>query len=190
MPEHAEPGPGQAMELAEAHHPPPKPGGILNPQPGLMVWTIITFVLLLLILRKLAWGPMLAMLDKREKAIAEALARSEQARAEAERILADQKTILDQARREAQELIERSRQDGERARQGMLGEAREQSEKIIAAGKQAIEQEKKSALQEIRTVAVDLALGAAARLIEVNADDRVQRGKVEQFVQELEQRAS
>ena len=100
---------------AEAQH--PESGTPLtNPQPGLIIWTLVTFALLLVILRKLAWKPMLEMLDKREKSISDALSKSEQAKAEAEKILADQKAILAEARRDAQQLIERSRQDGERAR--------------------------------------------------------------------------
>ena len=160
---------------------------LTQPQPGLMIWTLVTFVLLLLILKRLAWKPMLEMLDKREKSISEALEKSEQARADAEKILTEQKDILAKARRDAQELLERSRQDGEKSRDAALAQARGQAEKIIADGKQAIEHEKKTALQEIRKVAVDLALGAAARVVEVNVDDARQREQVNSFVDELQQ---
>lgn len=166
------------------------PYGIMTPNPGLIVFTIFTFVLLLVILRKLAWKPMLELLDKREQSIKDALEKSGEAKAEAEKILTEQKDILAKARRDAHDLLERSRGDGERAKEATLAQAREQAEKVIADGKAAIEQEKKSAILEIRKVAVDLALGAAAKVVEVNTDDQRQRAKVTAYVEELSEQGS
>ena len=188
-PEHPAPTETHAETHAEAH---PKSAGdmLLTPQPGLIIWTLVTFGLLLIVLKKFAWGPMLQMLDDREKTISDALAKSAQARVEAEKILTDQKSILADARREAQELVKKSREDAERARETTLAQARTQSEKLIADGKAAIDKQRDAAVKELRTVAVDLALGAASRLIEVEVDDRQQRGKVTEFVDELAQRRS
>jgi F-type H+-transporting ATPase subunit b len=155
-----------------------------------MFWTVLTFIALFLMLRKLAWKPMLAMIDQREKSIRDALEQGERAKADAEKLLGEQKDLNEQARRESRELLERSKQDAERARESMLVKAREEAEKLVAEGKQAIEQEKKAALQEIRTTAADLALGAAARLIDVNVDDARQRELAQTFVDELEASAS
>jgi len=179
------PGAHATTATTEAPHAAAHQPSILEPQLGLVVWTVVTFVMLLIVLRKLAWGPMLKALHDREKAIKDALDRSAEARAEADKILADQKRILNDARKEAQDFLERTQKDNERAREALMVRAREESEKLIADGKLAIEQEKKAALLEIRTAAVDLALGAAARVIELNVDDARQRTLVKNFVDEL-----
>src|SRR5262249_51722055 len=149
--------------------------GIMVADPGLAIWTVITFVLLLAILKKVAWGPMLETLDQREKAIRDSLAEAEKARAAASSSVEEQQKILAEARKEAQALLARTRADSERAREELMARARSESEKVIEAGRQAVEQEKRAAIQEIRGVAVDLALGASAKLLKTRVDDAKNR---------------
>ena len=158
---------------------------LLNPDPGLAIWTVITFVILLVILRKLAWGPMLEALDAREKAIRDSLAEAEKARAEASTSIEQQQKLLDDARRDAQDLLATSRTDAERAREESLAKARAEGERIIASGKQAIEQEKRAALAELRTAAVDIAVEASSKLLRKRIDDAASKELVATYIQEL-----
>lgn len=159
---------------------------LLRPDPGLGIWTVVTFVLLLVILQKLAWRPILAMLDQREKAIRDSLEEAKRARESAASSVEEQQRILAEARREAQSLIGQSRADAERARADITAKAREEAEKLIASGREAIEQEKRSALSELRRTAADLAIGASERLLRARIDDAKSRELVGAYIQELE----
>ena len=105
-------------------------GGILSPDPGVAIYTFITFVLLFFILKKLAWKPMLATLDKRELAIREAVTAAERAQAAAASSLEEQQKLLAEARREAQELLLKSRADADRAREEIVAKARTEAGKM------------------------------------------------------------
>ena len=164
--------------------------GIMDPEPGLAIWTFITFVLLLVILKKLAWGPILENLDKREGAIRDSLAAAEKAAASAQSSLEEQGRILNEARRQAQELLAEGRANAERAREELMARARGESERLVEAGRQAIEQEKRAAINEIRKTAVDLALAASSKLLRAQVDDAKNRELVQGYVRELEQQAT
>src|SRR5512138_2313071 len=90
--------------------------GIMDLRPGLTIWTAITFLALVVLLSKFAWGPIVKMLDERERTIREAIEQAKKERAEAERMLAQQKASLASAQREAAELAQRSKQDVEALR--------------------------------------------------------------------------
>lgn len=162
---------------------------LLKFEPNVAFWTFVTFVILAVVLKKLAWGPILDNLDKREKAIRESLAEAEKARAEAAGSLEEQQRVLSEARREAQELLAKSRADAERAREAGAAKARDESDKIVAAGRAAIEQETRAAIQEVRTVAVDLALSASSKLLKSQITDAKSRELVTGYIRELEQRS-
>src|SRR5689334_13520725 len=85
--------------------------GIMDLRPGLTIWTAITFLLLVVILSKFAWGPIVKMLDERERTIREAIDEAKKERADAERALSEQKATLAGAQREAAALAQKSRQD-------------------------------------------------------------------------------
>jgi F-type H+-transporting ATPase subunit b len=167
---------------------PAKPSGnpLIRPEPGLAIWTVITFVLLLLILKKIAWTPILDTLDRREKAIKDALAEADKARAAAAVSIEEQQKLLAEARRDAQDLLARSRAEAERSRDDLIARARGETEKMVAAGKQAIEQEKRAAILEVRKSTVDLALLASAKLMKSTIDEGKSRELVAGYIRELE----
>src|SRR5438552_12244967 len=97
---------------------------LVQPDPGLFIWTIITFLGLLFALKKLAWGPLLAALESRQSDIRKSLDDAQEARQELERLNQESAQILTKARAEADEIIVRSRADAERLREDMKHKAR------------------------------------------------------------------
>ena len=84
-------------------------GSLLDVNPGLIIWTILTFLILLVILKKVAWKPILTALDNREKEIEDSLNRAEQAKEEAQKILEENQATLSKAEEESKKIIDQSR---------------------------------------------------------------------------------
>lgn len=154
--------------------------------PGLTFWTIVTFLVVFLVLRWKAWGPILQMVREREKAIEDAIGAAKRERQEAERLLAAQKQAIEQARREAAELVKKNQAEVEKAREELLAKSRKDAEQLVATALRQIEDEKVQALAQVRAQAADLAIAAAGKLIESSMDEGKQRKLVEEFLHELD----
>jgi F-type H+-transporting ATPase subunit b len=159
--------------------------GIMDLRPGLTIWTAITFLLLLVLLSKFAWGPIVKMLDERERTIREAIEQAKKERAEAERMLAEQTASLQAAQREAAALAQRSKQDVEALRADLTAKARKEADDLVASARTQIQAEKAKALAELKGQVVDLAIEAARRLIESSLDEKSQRALVEEYISKL-----
>lgn len=141
---------------------------LVQPDPGLFIWTIVTFLVLLWALRKFAWGPLLQVLDKRQETIRQSLDDAEQARiALAEAKQASEKVIAD-ARAEAQSILARSRAAAEAFQEASRQKAKAEADALVAAAQRQIRQESARALQDIRRETVDLSLNIASKLIRKN----------------------
>jgi len=158
---------------------------LLRFEPGLMIWTIITFVVLLLALRKIAWGPILAMLDEREKKIDDALKQAEKARAESANAAEQTQQKIAEAVQHAQEIVQRARDEADQSRKQILEDARIESQRVVDQGLQRLEAEQRAALQDIRKTTAELAIQAAGRLIQSSLTEQQQREVVERFLSEL-----
>lgn len=141
---------------------------LVQPDPGLFIWTILTFLVLLGLLAKFAWRPLLEALDKRQEAIRKALDDAQQARQELERLNQESALILNKARAEADQIIVSSRTDAERLREDMKQKARGEADAIVKNAERQIQLETARALQQIRTEAVDLSVMIASKLIQRN----------------------
>ena len=141
---------------------------LVQPDPGLFIWTILTFLVLLALLAKFAWRPLLEALDRRQSAIRKSLDDAEQARQELERLNQESVQILNKARAEADQIIVSSRADAERLREDMKQKARAEAEAIVKNAERQIQLETARALQQIRTEAVDLSVMIASKLIQRN----------------------
>jgi len=139
---------------------------LITINPGLVIWTLITFVLLFFILKKFAWGPILKALDEREKGIKDNVARAQKTREEAEILLADYKEQLDSIKDEARKLVEEGRAKGELAREDLLAQARKEYEEQLARAKKEILLAKQKAVDEVQGYIVDLTLDMASKVIE------------------------
>jgi F-type H+-transporting ATPase subunit b len=163
---------------------------ILDLNPGLTLWTAITFLLLLVVLQKFAFGPIVKMLGERERSIKDAIEQAKKERAEAERMLAEQKASLAAAQREAAALAQKSRQDVEALRAELTANARKEADQLVAAARQQIVEEKTKALVELKAQVADLAIDATRRLIQSSLDEKSQRALVEDYIAKLPERAA
>ena len=150
-----------------------------------MIWTIIIFVVLLIVLRKFAWGPLLAALDERELKIKEALEQARKTQRETELVLAENQRRTDEGFKKAEEIVQQARQEAEQMRQKMLEEAKAESRRVTEQGLRRIEAEQRAAMEEIRRVAGDLAIQAAGRLLQVSLSDQQQREIVDKFLADV-----
>jgi F-type H+-transporting ATPase subunit b len=162
--------------------------GILSINPGLVFWTIVSFLLLLLLLGKMAWGPIVSALDRREKAIRDAVEAADQARSDAERIIAENKTLLTTAAEDASATREKAVRDAEARANAVFQEAQAKADAQIERARREIALEEERAVAAIRKQAVDLSIEAASRLLKRSVDTDDNRRLVEQFLKDVEKK--
>jgi len=141
---------------------------LVQPDPGLFIWTILTFLGLLFALKKLAWGPLLEALETRQNAIRKSLDDAQQAKNELERLNAESARIIQQARVDAEGIVSQGRVDGERLREEIRTKARTEADNIVKNAERQIQLETSRALEQIRREAVDLSVMIASKIIQRN----------------------
>ena len=152
---------------------------------GLMIWTVLVFGVLLFVLGRFAWKPMLAALDAREKGIQDAIDEANRQRDEAQRLMAEHQAQLADARRQAQQLMADGREAAERLRKELEEKARAESATILENARREIGRERDAAVETVRQESVDLALAAAARLLSERLDGDRDRQLVRGYIDEL-----
>jgi len=160
-------------------------GGITDINVGLTIWTGITFLILLWVLRRFAWGPIVRTLNEREQTIREAIEAARREREQAEKLLSQQKEGLARAQREAAELAAQNQQEVEALRQELTARARKEAEGLLADARRQIGEEVAKARADLKGEVVDLAISAAAQLIKANLDEESQRALVEEYISQL-----
>jgi F-type H+-transporting ATPase subunit b len=161
---------------------------LLQPDPGLFVWTIVTFLVLLTILAKFAWTPLLTALEERRHTINKALEDAQQARVELERIGQQSAEIMRKSRADAEAVITQSRADAERLREEMRQKARSEAEGIVRNAERQIQLETARALQQIRHEAVDLSVMIASRIIQRNLSKEDNEKLIDEALRQVEQK--
>jgi F-type H+-transporting ATPase subunit b len=136
--------------------------------PGLFLWTILTFLVLLGVLAKFAWNPLLKMLRDREELIRSSLDDAEKARAELERLNSEGEDIVNKARSEAQTILAEGKAAASKLKDETLNAAKDQAKSILSDAEKQIRIEKDKAIEEIKSEVVDLSLSVAAKLIKKN----------------------
>ena len=152
----------------------------LSFDPGLFMWTIITFLIVLAILKWKAWGPLMNALDKRAEDINNALLAADRAKEDAEKASQDYEKLVQKAHSEAQQIIADSKVAGERVKNDIESAAKEKAEEMIGKAKAQIEAESQKAIQEIKSSVVELSIEAAEKIIEKNLDSEDNRNLVNQ----------
>ena len=155
---------------------------MLNIEPGLLIWTIITFILLLYVLRKVAWNPLLSALEQRESSIREALEESQRARQEAQALLQENQRQLAEANREAARIIEQGRDEAERVKASITDQARLEGQRLVEEARRQIVRERQTAIQDLKSTAADLALQATGRLLSTSVTSEDHRRLVTEFL--------
>ncbi|MBM3327808.1 MAG: F0F1 ATP synthase subunit B [Calditrichaeota bacterium] len=133
--------------------------------PGLMIWTIISFIVLLLILNKFAWKPILKALDAREQGIKSDIEQAKTAREEAQQALSAYQQQLAEAQSEAQRIIAKSRADAERVREELLAKSKAEAQTQVERARKQIETETQAAITTLRGEVANLALFTAEKVI-------------------------
>ncbi len=159
---------------------------LLKPELGLMFWTTVLFLLLLFILKKFAWKPILDMLKEREEGIATALQSAEKAKAEMALLTADNQRILNEAKEEKAKILKEARDTYDK----IVGEASEKAKaeaaKILAEAKRDIENQKNAVMVEIKNQIGTLATDVAEKMIRKELKkDGEQMNYVNQLVGEI-----
>jgi len=160
-------------------------GGLYDINTGLSVWTLIVFGVLVFLLGKYAWGPILGAVEKREQGIQQALDEAAARNAEATRLLQEHKEQLADARRQASELISEGKAAGEDVRREIEEKARAEAQNIVERARGEIERERDQAIEALRRESVELALAAASRLMQENLDQDKDRQLVERYLGEM-----
>jgi F-type H+-transporting ATPase subunit b len=163
---------------------------LITPEIGLMFWTLVTFLILLVLLAKFAWGPILKAMNAREDGIRSEIDNARKEREEAQRLLDEHRSLLNQARKERAEAVEAGRRDAERLKADILEDARKQREQLVQSAQVQIDAGLRQARSELKGEAADLAIRAAGKLIGSSLDNATQRKLVEDYLADLERLGS
>jgi len=155
---------------------------MLSIEPGLLIWTIITFVILLIVLRKIAWTPLLSALEQRESTIRNSLDEAQRIRQESEQLLAENRRILANANRESARILEQGRKEAERLRTSITEQAHTEAQRMTDEARREIVRERQLAVQELKRTAADLALVAAGKLLRTAVTDEAHRRLVNESI--------
>jgi F-type H+-transporting ATPase subunit b len=153
-------------------------------------WTVIIFLILLFVLAKFAFPPILGYAAAREKRIQEAIDEAARQRAETEKLLEEQRALLASARTEAQGIISEAQKNAERVRREVLDKAKAEQEELLTRAKREIDDERVRAVDALRREAVDLAVAAASKLVEKRLDTQEDRRIVTEFLSHVEKGAA
>jgi len=151
---------------------------LITPEIGLIVWQTVVFVILLLVLAKFAWKPILNIVQDREDSINESLESAEKARLEMENLKANNEKLLKEAREERDAMIKEARQ----IKEGMIADASKEAEEkanaIISRAQKSIEAEKQSAMAEIKAQVASLSIEIAEKVVQRELNNKEDQMKL------------
>lgn len=159
--------------------------GLLSPNFGLIFWTGLAFTLLLLLMSKFAWKPIISALNERETTIASSMDRAEAALAEAKKLQSDTEAQRRDAERQAQNILREAREDSEKQRAIDVEKTKAEMLRLQEQARSEIEREKVQALTELRSEVATMAISAAEKILKDTLDGDRQRQLVDQFIADL-----
>jgi F-type H+-transporting ATPase subunit b len=151
---------------------------LVTPAIGLMFWTVVIFILLLMILKKFAWKPILKAVDDRNNSITEALSSAEKAKAEMEQLSANNEKILQEARIERDSIIKEARTIKENTILEAKNKASSEAEKIILSAKEQISNEKMKAMTALKNEIADISIQMAEKILKSELKDEKSQKKL------------
>jgi F-type H+-transporting ATPase subunit b len=175
---------GSAAPLAAAE------GGILSPNPGLTIWTVVVFLLALAVLSKFAFPKILGAVEAREANLRELAEAAERDRREAAAMMEENRRLLEETRARVQEAVNESRTSAERIRAEMLADTRREQEEMLQRARRDIAAERENALEAVRAEAVDISMRAAERLVRRNLDAEDNRRLVREYLAQVSGQAA
>ena len=159
---------------------------LVSPDVGLMIWTLVVFVLSMYVLSKVAFPRIQAALDKRQQAIEDAIDTAERTRTEADKLLAEYRERLHEARQQADDIVARARKTAENNESEAIADAKRKREEMMAQTRRDIEQETRRAIQEIRNEVADLTVLATEKVTRKSLTGADQKRLVEEALSELD----
>jgi F-type H+-transporting ATPase subunit b len=159
---------------------------LISVTPGLMIWTIVCFLITLFVLKRYAFGPIQNIIDERRKRIEESIAAADRAREEARKLLEEHRALMGQARRDAEEILVEARKTAEASRERLKGELEEDRQRRMEETKRQIEAETHRALGQIRQEVAELTLLAAAKVTGKVLDSDDQRRLIDEAISSLD----
>jgi F-type H+-transporting ATPase subunit b len=160
-------------------------GGLTDVNLMLTVLTVVLFALFAFVLTKLGWKPLLDMIEERERTIRQSVEGAHKANAEAQALLIQHKETLREAGQQREDIIKQAFADAESTRANLMAQAKAEAEKQLQKAKEQIQREKQLAIEQIRGEIADLAIGAAAKIVESSLSQDAQRKLVDEFIQGL-----
>lgn len=159
---------------------------LLTPGLGLIIWQTIVFVLLFILLAKLAWKPIIASLNDRERSIQDALDTAEKARHEMSQLKSDNEKLLQEAREERDRILREAREISAKMKEEAQADARRMGDKLIEDARAAINIEKQAALKDVKVQVAMFSLEIAEKLMKKNlSDDKSQKELVDAYLKDL-----
>ncbi len=159
---------------------------LVQPDPGLYIWTIATFLVLVWLLGKFAWRPLLAALERRQDAIKKSLDDAQQAKQELERLHVESRKILAEARVQAETILSETRSDAARLRDELKQKAQAEAAGVVKNAERQIEMETARALQQIRNEAVDISIAIASKLLQRNVSKEDNERLIEETFRQIQ----
>ena len=159
---------------------------MLVPEPGLMIWTFITFGVAVLVLTLFAFKPLQKALDERRQHIQDSVDAAEETRAEALRLLEEYKATLAKVRGESEEILERSRATAEHAKAEIMADAKEKSERVLEKAHEQIERDTRAALREIKSQIAELTALATEKVAASSLSAADQQRLIDEALAELD----
>ncbi len=162
-------------------------GGPFTINPGLIIWTLVVFGILLFILWRWGFPVLLKSVEERERRIQKQLEEAERANTEAQRLLEEHKKQIAAAHNQAQEILSKAKTVSQKERETLLAKAREEYDALLNRARKDIDAETEKAIQALRREAVELSIAAASRVIEANLDTEANRKLVTEFLESIGQ---
>jgi F-type H+-transporting ATPase subunit b len=159
---------------------------LIKVTPGLMIWTILCFLIVLFVLKRYAFGPIQSIIDERRERIRRALDEADDAREEARRLLEEHRQLIGQARGEAEEIRNAARHDADAQLRRVKDEAEADRQRRLEDTRRQIEAETRRSLEKIREQVAELSLVAAEKVTRGALDDKDQRRLIDEAIGDLD----
>jgi F-type H+-transporting ATPase subunit b len=159
---------------------------LISFHPGLMIWTLVTFALVLFILKRYAFGPIQRLIDERRQAIQESLEEAERARAEAQKMIAEHRDQLADSRREGTRIIEEARREAERRQEAAAAALEEEKARLMERARAEIEAETRQSLATIKEQLAELTVVATEKVVRRRLDEDEQRRLIEEALADVD----
>lgn len=158
---------------------------MFEPEPGLIIWTVISFGILFLFLAKVAFRPIVEIIEKREKVISESIEEAQKTRVEANRLLEEYKIQVKKAREESKDIISQGRELGENLKNEMVDKARVEAGRLVEQARAQVEREKRLAVKELRNEVAEISVKIAGKILDEELQAEQHQDIIKRYLDEV-----